>query len=442
MAAHTGRRYRTLPFNIIDEAFLHSAEPGTPLNIECEYRLAGRLDEERLRSAIDEAIRLHPIAGARLAPWKDYDREYRWELVGAAEHDPFAVRECASDTELDTIRSALLSEEVPLDSSPPFRVLLARGPESDTLLLSVDHAAMDGVGSIRLARSIGLAYCGAGESVDSTDLRRLRSFDRPSTTPLAFDWWKSLPWIHEANFDAWTSPPSRIAPDGATDRDGYGSVHDLVPAEAMRALQSGKGEATLNDVLLAALSLAIERWNTDHGWRTGRILLPVPLNLRPAALRSEIVSNLSISAFVSTTAEDRRSLGTALRCIAGQTSRIKAAPDAASMIGVYQSGSWMPLAWKRNAPWLFARATGNRYIPTALLSNVGKLDDAVDFGSDAAVTAIFGSAPAAMPVGLAVGVGSVGGSMSVSVRHHHRLMSGDAAKCLLGVFRTVLADAR
>src|SRR5205085_2098949 len=125
-------------------------------------------------------------------------------------------------------------------------------------------------------------------------------------------------------------PPARLAVDGGSDKPGYGFHHATLSAEKTTALSAVK-EGTVNDVLLAALHLAIEGWNDDHARRTRRIGVLVPVNLRPKEWWEEMAGNFSLNVRVTTSPGDRQNAQRVLEVIAEQSNRIKKGGTGAAL---------------------------------------------------------------------------------------------------------------
>ena len=79
--------------------FLHLDEPTRPLVVHVEVRLAGAIDEDRLRGAISQAAGRHPLARARLQPWSSDAKTYEWVVDDAPHVDPLRVLD-VSDMEI------------------------------------------------------------------------------------------------------------------------------------------------------------------------------------------------------------------------------------------------------------------------------------------------------------------------------------------------------
>jgi NRPS condensation-like uncharacterized protein len=434
-------RHVETPFNEVDEAFLHLSHPDEPDSIQLEVRAPGRLDAERLASAVAHAFRLHPMARARQAPVSPPRLQYTWEIPDTLDLEPLTITRCQDDEALALVRARLQSLFLPLQQSPPLRMLLVRHPAGDVVMLHASHTATDGIGALRFLRSVLRAYAGAPDAppaVDPLAVRALRPLLAARGPHEQRARWDAL---MRSQAEAWTAPPARIAQDGARAAPGYGFVHVRFPTEQLGRLEGRRQlGATVNDVLLAALHLYIERWNQSHGQRPHRISTYVPSNLRPADWRLDVVANLSLSATVSSFPEERREPGTLLASIVRQTRRIKETGEAAALAELLGPAPLVPLFWKQALPGMMA-LTGERFLPTAVLSNLGELREPFSFGEGAEATELWWSPPGRMPMGLAVGVVSHRGTLHLVARHRHTLMDTRAAQAFSeGLVHSVLFD--
>src|SRR3954447_23285831 len=66
--------------NILDELYLHFDRADEPFSVHMEVQAEGRIDADRLRHAIADAARSHPIARARMRDFRETDRRYHWEV--------------------------------------------------------------------------------------------------------------------------------------------------------------------------------------------------------------------------------------------------------------------------------------------------------------------------------------------------------------------------
>src|SRR3989449_2896395 len=170
-------------FNVIDETIWFIDRPHEPWTVQAEARAAGRLDDERLRLAVRSALARHPMARARQAPWRFWQTGFTWEITEDAQVDALSIIDCPDDAALARVRSDLYGRPVPLMTSPPLRVRLTHHPAGDAILLGVNHAASDGLGTMRLLASIVRAYAGGPDPVPDVDPLAVRDL----RAPLALD---------------------------------------------------------------------------------------------------------------------------------------------------------------------------------------------------------------------------------------------------------------
>jgi NRPS condensation-like uncharacterized protein len=262
--------------NVLDELYLHLDRDDEPWSVHLEVGLDGRVDAERLRDAIAKAARAHPLARARLHRALPTDVRYHWEVVEELDEIPLEVVECADDAALARAREQLMSHSPSLEASPPFAATLAHHPGGDSVLLNLSHAAGDGISAARLMTSFLRAYAGEEDppaSVDPLEVRDIGPLvqSRSLTARLA----RGRALLEQTARLA--SSPTRIAPDGARERAGYGfSLLSLNASELEMVSGQRRGGATVNDVLLAGFAVTIRRWNDRHAAPVGPLALMMP----------------------------------------------------------------------------------------------------------------------------------------------------------------------
>jgi NRPS condensation-like uncharacterized protein len=413
-------------FNVIDDAIHLLDTEAEPWSIQLELRFDGALDEARLRRAVLNALGRHPMARARKKASHRRLHGDTWEIPTTVDVDPLRIVDCPDDESLARTRSELQSLAVALGESPPLRARLARHPAGDVLMLNVNHAAMDGFGALRLLRSVARAYAGQADPLPSADFSHSRDLRRRLAAPDRATRLRRQLVLLEKLRDL-VVPPARLAGDGASGDTGYGFHLTRLPAADTRALLALDHPGTVNDVLLAALHRAIAGWNAERGVRCGRVGVLVPANLRPPEWRTEMAGNFSLPARVSTTRRDRHGLRSTLQAVTAQTARKKKTGMGTALIEVLGRSDQLPL-WAKQVMVMTLPLTGNRLVDTAMLSNLGSLDDVPTFGAEApAVTEVWFSPPARMPLGLSVGVVTVAGRLHLSFRYRRRLFGPDAA---------------
>src|SRR5579859_3725646 len=143
-ARHSGRDQPVAglrPFGLVDELNCYFDAPAEPNNVHLEIWLPGHLDPGRLRDAVAAALAAEPRARVRRARGGWWRRGYTWELPARADDDPVTTTTWATEAGLNLTRERFMAAAPPLDRSPPFRLLLARGPGRDSLILNAHHAA-------------------------------------------------------------------------------------------------------------------------------------------------------------------------------------------------------------------------------------------------------------------------------------------------------------
>lgn len=282
-----------LPFNEVDEAVRLLDSTSEPCSIQLELQVSGRLDEPRLRAALGQAMARHPMTRARQVSSRATDRRYHWEITSEPDLDPLRVVECPDDDALAAARAELQSLSVPLTESPPLRARLARHPGGDRVMLNVNHAAFDGYGCLDVLRSTARAYAGVEDPLPDVELAAARHIRSHLAARNLRTRARRLAALAERLWNLAVAP-ARIAPEQGSDRPGYGFHHTSLSQEQTEALSSQHHPGTVNDVLVAALNLAIAEWNTDHGAPTGRISVLLPMNFRPREWQQEMAVNYAL----------------------------------------------------------------------------------------------------------------------------------------------------
>ena len=98
-----------------------------------------------------------------------------------------------------------------------------------------------------------------------------------------------------------------IEPVGGSSRAGYGLHYlHLLPGE-VACLQPKKHAAgSVNDLLVAAMHLSIERWNASHDGEIGNVRVMIPVNLRPKQWWHEVFCNYSLAFVTSSNTRERK----------------------------------------------------------------------------------------------------------------------------------------
>jgi len=426
-----------VPFNYLEDAVAIQDAPDHPMAIHLELQVEGRLDADRLRSALKQAAARHPMARAKVLPAADTDRSWQFEIERDYSIDPVSEREYGSELEIDADRDALFNVPVPMDASPPFRVLLAhRAGGGDRLIVNFHHVAGDAIGAVRLLRSIQRAYAG-GSDLDpliefqaARDLHGLLGISDPEERQRrAEPRWR---YLEELERDA----PARLVPQGADPAGGQGIVHLALTADEVREICARRrGGATLNDVLIAAHHLTYQEWNQRRGEDAGRIGTMMAMNSRPQAWRYDVLGNYTIGGVVTTRPHERTTFEATLRAVAVWTGDYKRTQAGAIAVELEAFGR-QPVGVKRAMGAQFPEAFWE-----GVLSNLGLLDDFGSFGDGGSVAQLWFTPPVVVQ-GIAIGAVGLGERLFIGGRYRRAVFSTQAAQQFLHLYREVLLHAR
>jgi NRPS condensation-like uncharacterized protein len=425
-----------IPFNVVDEAFAYFDNVSAPPTVQLEVRLSDHVDIDRLWDAIHKSLVRHPLASARRASWKGTDAGFEWVVDEDVQVEPLALRRCRDD-DLAAVSAELQGTPIPIDVSPAMRFLLARTPGSDRLLAAAHHAASDGIGTLRLITSIARAYAGRPDPTPDIDPVASHTITAEAGT----SWQLGLPTdpAEEAKRLARIAiPPARVAVDGGSNRPGYAMVfHRALIAPLVKAPVRAASSATVNDILLAALHLGIDRWNAEHGQESGLIAIQMPMNARPSDRSKEVVANLVFSERTTTIERERADRASTVAAVAEQTRRAKQRGPFISIPSFNLADVRTPiwLRWAIASVLPFAAA---RLADTAVLSNLGRFDPGdLSFGEDLPITELWFSPPAGGPTGVNIGAVTLGCELFLVFRYTHPQFDRDGAQRFAA---TVLAE--
>jgi NRPS condensation-like uncharacterized protein len=202
----------------------------------------------------------------------------------------------------------------------------------------------------------------------------------------------------------------------------------------------GDRGGTVNDVLIAAMIVAIGSWNDSHGRAAGRVRITMPLGGRRADADDGAIGNLSRLATV-TAAPPGGSAGyrALIGDVARQTSHAKdtTGPQVDSLSRAL-AAAWCPAAVKHRALRVALRTLGPLFCDTSLISNLGNLASPPCFGP-AAATSMWFSTSAHMPRGLSLGAVTIDGVLHLCFRYRRALFDETAAAQFAAGYATALS---
>jgi hypothetical protein len=440
------------PFAPIEELDVYLENAQEPSLVQLETHARGHLDPAALEAALAGALAADPSARRHAAVTSRWSRRLRWEAVAPAvrpapgrETTLLTVAGWDSPGQLSALREQQSAWPMSLNDTAA-RVLLAMGPEHDVVILQVHHAAFDGVSSLALLAAICAGYqdaAGAGIRPQAVWPSRPGSGPVQPPAPLRSRRGRAAAARRRGGLPGLPLPPgvvTRIAAHAAQPgRPGYGYVQKSVPVP--RPIRQGAGpHPTVNDLLIAAMILTVDRWNAAHGRRGGTIRITVPVNGRDPQRRWEGPGNQSRLIRVTARPGQRADAAGLLAQVAAQTRAGKRQPrpglDAVSRL---LAAGWAPVAVKRHTARLARRLVRPVCTDTSLVSNLGVLIDPPSFGGSGREPLWF-SGPAPMPRGLAVGAVTVAGRLHLCVHYRHTLLDSGAAGDFTAGYCRALAE--
>ncbi|MFI7315642.1 condensation protein [Streptomyces venezuelae] len=434
-----GRPPVRVPFPVVDEVSRHCLQEEEPETVHIEVHLPGTPDPDRLRAAFTEALRRHPRILMREArgPW--YRRRYEWELTPDPDVEVVTFPPPEPDA-LKRARERALAEAPPLTSSPPIRLeVVAQVPSADdttsgggdgsgggstsakdpgsVLFLTINHTALDGPACLRVLATAAELYGGRDNSPAAP----------PTRAPAAP---QATAEQSPADAPSGWAPPARVAKGRPEPSPGNGMLVAELPVP-----KRPKGSPfTVNDQLMVATALMIAHWNREHGARPRPFRITMPVDDRPRDATMPIGNGTRLVevpfgadelAARDWTPEATRDL---LRRTSERTRALKALSRPQLGHGATLLTAPVLPVTLRAAVTRGLRRAAAPWTSTTLLSNIGRVPYALDFGDAGRAHAVWFSAPARLPRGLTVTTASTAGRLHLALRWSKTLLShGDGA---------------
>ncbi|MGH9224159.1 MAG: hypothetical protein ACRD2W_10360 [Acidimicrobiales bacterium] len=386
-------------------------------SVQLEARVAGSLDDDRVRGALQVVLGSHALPDDLL------------EVVTGPDDDG-----------LDEARHRLHTAVVWPHRWPPVRACLAHHRDGDLLMLNLNHAAADGFAALRVLDCLARAYADGTAPVPPLDFLATRELPvRPASAPVSW----AMGWYQKAveRVRNQMARPARLVPDGPAEDEGYGFHLVRLAADDTARLINVERAGTSRNTLMAALHLAIGQWNLEHGSPGRQIGALAPVNLRPVGWREEAIGNFSVTARVTTSRRHRSGPPAALKAVTFQTTRNKRSRTGVALVAALDRTGLLEL-WAKQSQVVLQPLTRNRLVDTAMLAQMGRVDEPPTFGPDAGETVeLWFSIPARAPLALSIGAVTVGDCLHLTFRYPRRLFSADAARrfadCYLASVREI-----
>lgn len=436
---------QTTAFNLLDDSFLNIDRPQDPWSVHLEVHLSGRADAGRMADALRHAMQRHPMARARVAPYHAGSTRYLWEIPDVPDHVPLSEYHAADEAELQAHRNRLLGVRVPHSLSPVFMVYLVHAAAGDVLLINVNHVVADGLSTYRILQSMLRHYEGVADPIPDMDPLDTRDLKRLAGSRNTRERLERLALLAEHLVRSTTSPvrvQAGRAIGGAEAVPGYGCITRALNAEETARLMAHRVKpATVNDMVIAAMALAIRAWNRREGGAQGRVSTMMPVNLRPADWWFEVVGNYSSYVSVHLYEDAPDDLAGATAVIAEQTRRLKEAGASSILIDVLDVPRFLPAVLKARLRDI-TPTVGRNLVESTWVSNLGRLGHGLTAGDAGTVTALYFSPPAPMPMGVSVGVASMGDDMYLGLRYRTALLTSEEAEAFADLYKRTLLEGR
>lgn len=338
-----------LPF---DHLMIVDARPGHPMCFFLECIVEGNLDEARLRKAVDEAARRHPRSCSRVA-WRggrphwlvpDVRPAFIWHPT-AERADPW--------------------RPVDLERESGVRVVARDiGPRLHGVVMVVHHAVCDGIAACEFMGDVWALYEGIEPPGFSGHSPRNAAEPEPGHQPttadtigaaLAFARFIPTPLACVRSASPAT-PRAAAEPPYATMELDEACTGRLRTAAAAR-------NATVNDLIVAAVMRASLAWNDRAGRRRGCVRVTMPVSTR-APRRRDPASNGISYAFLDRSRDACRDRESLVRSLAAASRWILA---SGAVTGFLEAVRFLA-----QSPWLLKTVTRLPIcLSTVIVSNLG-----------------------------------------------------------------------
>ena len=208
----------------------------------------------------------------------------------------------------------------------PFKILLIRKERNRcTILIKMHHYVTDGIGAVCFVNALIGEYSGMSSGSRQTHTNRSMLSVVPHGKLFRKHLFlRNISDVLARYINASFLPSARLAGGHPDAQGSVNFLHKVLRPEELSELR-GKArtaQVTLNDYFVAASILAIDRWNSKRGGKSGRIGVEVPVNLRPRGSFYRWVGNWCSSASVSTRPGHRVDFDTLLRKVNSRTRSI------------------------------------------------------------------------------------------------------------------------
>ncbi|NNN21899.1 MAG: hypothetical protein HKL80_07870 [Acidimicrobiales bacterium] len=419
-----------VPLSIWDKLGLRFDFTDDPNTIFCEFQASGALDKPRLEKSWREIQKRTPLLNSKLIKEsKNFLTHMYW---GECSSDsPITWLQYEDSQELESHRNHISSKQV-----DPVRGLcelfVAIGKDGFSLLLLAHHAAFDGISCVAVLKSLCESYSGDPNWDESlfhiaNNLKVEHQQDKRGDSNhkgkknRSFEY---LPFFHKV---------TRIHRTVTTNRPGYSVLNRSLSQSEFEIVTTRRKtyNATVNDLLLLAFNRAIDMWNASNKTETNLTLITMPINLRPGRSRYMGIGNFTAAVPIGSNLNDRVNSKQLLSAITAQTSSFKATPASPIFNLINEILSRPPLV---NLILAVYNPLGNKYVHSAILSNLGHLQELIPVGTSSKVNHILFSTAGRMPRGVAIGAIGYDSSIDLTLRYRNAQFEKGDGEMFLDLF--------
>ena len=410
-AAESEQKAHSLRLSPFDVLMLLDESPGYPMCFFIETHLSGDFLIQRLRTAVEIAIKRHPRLRSQVQ-----HNEQGWLWVPSDKLPQVVQLQCSADRESQAL--AFRAFNIRQESGIRF-IVIPEGDQQWSIVLQVHHSVCDGLAALEFLGDTWSLYHG-NKPTDFKTHSRTKSIqthsdndDDPNTKE---DHQHARQTIAFATFRPSSIASSRNTKGISHTRKPFQSFTlptTLVKSLRQRASQSG---ATTNDIIVSASILTIHAWNKRQGKAGKRIRITMPVSLRPPRERQP-ASNQIGYAFLDRHPRQLHDPQVVLTSIA-EASRWIQYSGAAEMflvvLGVFLKRTWL-LRLITRLPICFSTAVvsniGN--VQSRMKANVPKTNGCNNPGG-LIITNITGVPPVRPGTALSVGITAYCGQLTIT----------------------------
>jgi NRPS condensation-like uncharacterized protein len=452
----TKRAKTTFPFTVSDKV-VYAVDGVSQFMLHFVLEIRGSVDLSLLEQAIQLTLAKSPIlkSVARLKWIGSY-----WEVLDdISAFSILKVMDLTGETTDSSLIHRLLedyvNEYLDITQRPPVQFLVVQlTPDHWIFVVKVHHCALDPVGIFHLVEDIQDYYgqLVRGEPIPPPppmeDRGRWLLF---KSVPLRL--WLRLVWVwmlmmlrHRFEQKRTVRCHVKFSARGpASDRVAYHSLKlarsDYVSLRA-HAKSLGVG---VNELVIAALCRTVRRWHGGEEQPDGIYSLIMPADvrryLRKRGQTPRIMSNYVGGTLITVPVEFVTTLQETANYVAEETQFIKDYHDGLRSNLLLPLMSILPPQWlRRKARQVYDRDPG-RFVPTAIIAYLGKIDRMLSEFPGCKVVGIEGVGTGFDPVGFDVVVIAYGREYTVTVSYLKDLCTDDEIEPFMDVFsRELLAD--